>query len=263
MDLTSARQLGALTTAFYQQVSHSFSKTRQAPWAGWHHLVGDFHLTDMESPLRVLDVACGNLRFERYLASCGIVPHAWTLDNCEPLVREGKSALQEACPTSSVAFAALDLAEALLEGADPLEQATFAPISPATLPSDASTGVAVDLAVCFGFMHHLPLSSQRERLISSLVRHTRPGGLAVLSFWQFAQEPRIMARARTFEGAAPGDYLLGWQDRADVARYCHSFDEHELDELARLVSHEATEVARFSADGKSGNLNRYLVLRRT
>jgi hypothetical protein len=68
-----------------------------------------------------------------------------------------------------------------------------------------------------------------------------------------------MSKARPLAGS--GDYLLGWQGRTDVARYCHSFLEDEIDELVLHASQATQEVARFSADGKSGELNRYSVLR--
>jgi hypothetical protein len=69
-----------------------------------------------------------------------------------------------------------------------------------------------------------------------------------------------MAKAQPL--ADKGDYLLGWQGRRDVQRYCHSFCEEEVDSLAGTVAEQAREVDRFSADGKSGDLNRYVVLQR-
>ena len=114
-----------------------------------------------------------------------------------------------------------------------------------------------------------------------------------------AKAQRATARGRAQLGLPPlpaGDYLMGWQDDADAWRYCHHFAEEEVDALAAAAvaaSPDATrapsdskldpttassassamsplpaaltarEVARFSADGKPGNLNRYLVLQRT
>ena len=83
-----------------------------------------------------------------------------------------------------------------------------------------------------------------------------------VSFWQFLRDPRIRAKVRSFEGADEGDYLLGWQERTDVARYCHHFDEAEIDKLVYGVSDLAQEACRYSADGRNGDLNRYVILRR-
>ena len=106
------------------------------------------------------------------------------------------------------------------------------------------------------------------------MRSLKPGGVAIVSFWQFLNSPRIAAKAEkttahAYAAArlAPGaleenDYLLGWQHADDVFRYCHHFDEREIDRLVTSVSGEISEIARFSADGKSHDLNRYVVLRK-
>ena len=76
MDLTTAHELIELNNRFYTEHAASFSATRSAPWEGWNHAAE--LLTQLRwprahnggaschSPL-VLDLACGNLRFERFL----------------------------------------------------------------------------------------------------------------------------------------------------------------------------------------------------
>ena len=59
-----------------------------------------------------------------------------------------------------------------------------------------------------------------------------------------------------------GDYLLGWQGSPGAWRYCHSFDDAEVDELLSDLGGVARPVARFASDGRSGDLNAYVVLRR-
>ena len=59
-----------------------------------------------------------------------------------------------------------------------------------------------------------------------------------------------------------GDYLLGWQE-SECFRYCHSFEEDEIDTLVKSLGSSALECDRFSADGASGTLNRYVVLQRS
>ena len=59
----------------------------------------------------------------------------------------------------------------------------------------------------------------------------------------------------------PNDYLLGWQDTQGLYRYCHHFDEPEIERLLAMVADSADLVSRFEADGKTGNLNEYVVLR--
>lgn len=242
MDAKTARALSDLTTDFYQHVSLSFSATRQAPWQGWDELVRVARGCELpvEGHLRVLDLACGNLRFERYLHGLGYEVEAYAYDNCDELVGAGDAA---GC---AVAFHHADLVGALFEGG--LGEVLDVP--------------ACDMAVCFGFMHHVPMGSLRRQVLGALVDAVRPGGVVAVSFWQFVRSARLMAKAEPVEGGDEGDYLLGWQGRSDVRRYCHSFEEAEIDALVRSCGSQVTEVARFSADGKTGDLNRYLILRR-
>jgi hypothetical protein len=71
-----------------------------------------------------------------------------------------------------------------------------------------------------------------------------------------------MRKARPIPEGYAGDYLLGWQDTPDVWRFCHDTSEDEIDKLVRSTSGLSCERLRFSADGKRGDLNRYLVLER-
>ena len=103
---------------------------------------------------------------------------------------------------------------------------------------------------------------------------TRPGGTCCVSFWKFMSNERLAAKASatTREALAElgmsgdelgaGDYLLGWQDVSGAWRYCHSFDDAEVDGLLACLGGAARPVARFCSDGRSGDLNAYVVLRR-
>lgn len=253
-----ALRLCALTGEFYRANAESFSQTRQSPWQGWVRLleVMDARAAEREL-LRVLDVACGNLRFERYLADAlpGRMLSGWAVDNCEPLVEAGERS--EFGPLSRIAFQNLDVIERLSGGS--LRESLEAP--------DASC----DLVVSFGFMHHVPLERWRVELLRALIAKVRPGGFVAVSFWRFlnsdklarkAQETTDRARAELGLPELPqNDYLLGWQDTQELYRYCHHFDEPEIERLLAMVADSADLVSRFEADGKTGNLNEYVVLR--
>lgn len=253
-----ALRLCALTGEFYRANAESFSQTRQSPWQGWVRLleVMDARAAEREL-LRMLDVACGNLRFERYLADAlpGRMLSGWAVDNCEPLVEAGERS--EFGPLPRIAFQNLDVIARLSGGR--LWESLEAP--------DASR----DLAVSFGFMHHVPLECWRAELLRTLIAKVRPGGFVAVSFWRFlnsdklarkAQETTIRARAElVIPELPPNDYLLGWQDTQGLYRYCHHFDEPEIERLLAAVADSAELVSRFEADGKTGNLNEYVVLR--
>lgn len=240
MDKDFARKMSDMTTDFYARTSASFGATRQGAWPGWERLLAETRIAS-SSKTRLFDVACGNLRFERFLAERVSRLEAWAIDNCDDLVGTASS------DGLDVHYACRDVSEALLE-----EDASWSEHVP-----------LCDLSVSFGFMHHLPLFSQRVLLLQELVRRTKPGGSVVVAFWQFAADERLRAKARPVEGGEGNDYLLGWQDRTDVARYCHFCDEDEIDLLVQGVLPLAQESTRFYADGRSRRLNRYVVLRVT
>lgn len=92
-----------------------------------------------------------------------------------------------------------------------------------------------------------------------------------------AQGVRAEARAELtppFEGYdsaqfEAGDHLIGWQNDRHAYRYCHHFDDQQITDLVRGVrtfykSGEVPvrELERFHADGRSGELNRYVILKR-
>lgn len=261
------RQLNTLTTEFYAREAASFSATRQAPWRGWEkawEVIAAADPTFAARPLSVLDLGCGNLRFERFLVERTQGPvTVRALDNCAALAEEDTALLPE---RFALEFREVDLVERLLSN----------PLSPLAEPG------ASDIAVAFGLMHHLPTLALRARVLRELTSALRPGGFAIVSFWQFLNDFRLAAKAEatTAQGRAEhdlppfqeNDFLLGWQEARHIYRFCHHTPDAEVNallagaqrELARAGSPDPAfrEVIRFSADGKAGNLNRYVVLQR-
>lgn len=202
------------------------------------------------APLTLLDVGCGNFRFERWLQGrwgTGAI-EAVGLDRCAPLA------------------------------ADPPPRCTLVLGDVTAIGTDipGSPG-PFGAAVAFGLIHHLPLASQRLGLLATLTGALAPGGIAVVSCWRFLEDPRLGPKARVVTEAwavdhpdlagqlGEGDAILGWQGSEKVHRFCHQVDEGELDGLVaelRQIDPRVRELARFSADGRSGRLNRYLVLGR-
>lgn len=251
MNKETAKILCKLNNDFYRSQAVSFSDTRKAPWEGWKQALGVI-AGDLFKPgktLKVLDIACGNLRFVDYLfRDCPNIDYEiYAVDNCSGLVPR----------KSHVRYQNLDITAALLEETS-LAEALEAPLC--------------DLVVCFGFMHHVPSADYRRRVIDALIDKTREGGYLILSFWEFLNNEALAEKARNTheqarrELAMPpleeGDYLLGWKNMPGVYRYCHNFSEGEIDNLLEDVSGRVQVTIRFSADGRSGNLNSYVVLRR-
>lgn len=276
MDRITAEILCKVTDDFYVANADSFSRTRQAPWVGWERVLQAARIiaSDVQRleeglfgnaqwPLSVLDVGCGNLRFARYLRDqlpAQSQLEYFAIDNCEALV-PGEEELANTMPY--VRFEKVDVLQRLLHGAN-LTGAIEAP--------------ACQLVVCFGLMHHVPGAQARADLLDALVRFAKPGGFVAVSFWQFLNSAELAASAMDQHARAlaalqldparldVGDYLLGWQDvpldQQGGVRYCHSFTDAEIDEIVASLGNRAQVVDRFVADGRTGDLNTYLVLQR-
>lgn len=232
--------------------------------------------------LSVLDLACGNLRFEAFLAKeladTDLAFH--TADDCDALVKgapwrpdpaDGAALGNRAAGSIRWHHQSFDVLAALdAEGRS--DGAALDAETPGGGPAlaEALQTPRCDLAVSFGFLHQIPLPRWREEVLAMLAAKVRPGGFVIVSLWRFLENPLLARKAEaTHEhalaelGLPPldaGDRLLGWRDEPGAYRYCHSFTDGEIDALAASVGHAVTEVARFRADGRDGALNSYLVL---
>lgn len=306
MTCATVRALCQLNTEFYERNAASFSQTRTAPWEGWRRCMAACGFDDFDEALdqpanaqtadSVLDIACGNLRFEAFLANT--YPYIdWSffaVDNCEPLVASGQEDIAK-----KVYFTCEDIVSNLLEGLPAAE--------PANIPALAAA-TPFDLVVSFGFLHHIPSFDLRRQFLLEALSQVKPGGYLVVSFWQFLNDPAKRAKieqthvealalfasgaeARAndrdaldrgvgsfssdnpnpsclkppafFAGSLePNDYFLGWKNEPGNYRYCHHFSNEEIDQIIAVLAPHATVVESFSADGKPGNLNRYVVFKR-
>lgn len=232
MDANTIDRLIELDNEFYRENARSFSDTRSCPWEGWPRVIESLP----SSPASVLDVACGNMRFKTFLNQSLSKDFAYLgIDSCAELVPSSEARF----------FKHIDL---LSQPLDPLGQFHF--------------------VACFGFLHHVPTVQRRKELLDYLFSCTAPGGTLALSFWQFARNDKLLSKAlSTTESGCEAlgieldenDYLLGWQNEPGRYRYCHSFTDAEIDDL--IACTDINPVDRFRADGKSGNLNTYVVLR--
>lgn len=307
MSRAAVRALCQLNTEFYERNAASFSQTRTVPWEGWRRCMAacGFDGLDeaaLDQPVdaqiadSVLDIACGNLRFETFLANA--YPHIdWSffaVDNCEPLVASGQEDIAK-----KVHFTCEDIVSNLLDGLPAAEPANVLALAAAT---------PFDLVVSFGFLHHIPSFDLRQQFLLEALSQVKPGGYLVVSFWQFLNDPAKRAKIEQTHAEAlaffascaetrandrdaldrgagssssgnpdlscpkltaffadslePNDYFLGWKNEPSNYRYCHHFSNEEIDRIITALAPHATVVESFSADGKPGNLNRYVVFKR-
>lgn len=279
-----ARRLCALNSDFYRRQAESFSRTRRSPWHGWRRCLDampDAVPAPGDRPFRVLDVACGNLRFEAFLEEAlpGVCMECIAVDDCDALAASAHHGVER--PDGGPDR--LDGGSDRPDGEPGIVRFRHMDVVSALLGADGSADAGLvrfverpcDMTVAFGFMHHIPGEQRRERLLRSLVANTRSGGYVAVSFWCFLNDAGLAARALETHRAAladsglsvwadsfdEGDYLLGWNNTPGAWRYCHHFDDAEVDRLVDAVSDVAEPIDRFSCDGRTGNLNQYIVLR--
>ena len=217
MDPEFAQDICELNNHFYRTWANSFSDTRHNAWPGWIRCLEESRLTSQphsdQLPLHVLDVACGNLRFESHLARSmpNAVIEVQALDACDELAQSGIQLPSNAF----VSFTHFDVMKELQSGtlADALQFDTWA-----------------DLSVSFGFLHHIPLPEWRETFLQTLIRATKPGGFSCVSLWRFLTDEGLAAKAKTStasgitelgypeEQFGKGDCLLGWRNEAGAYR---------------------------------------------
>lgn len=283
MDLQLIQKLNSLTSSFYAQVATSFSSTRTNPWQGWQQLAPMLQdLLLQHGSLTVADFACGNLRFEDFLLrtlgdngasvagreestcmqSAQKQLSCYAFDNCPQLMHE--AALDLTSPQDiqfDLQLCTCDLMDALLSWKG----------------EDTCIERPVQLAVSFGFMHHIPSFSLRVQALKYFASSLNEGAVLCVSLWQFMKSPYLAYKAqqaleracvqgvlsvKEIAGLEAGDMLLGWQESTEYFRYCHNFEEPEIENLVSSLDNTLALEERFVADGKSQDLNTYLVFRK-
>lgn len=255
MDIQLIEKLRLINNEFYADNTESFSETRKNPWLGWercaeHIAKRDISALSQENPFKVLDLAAGNLRFIKYLEDRfpDLAFDFYAIDNSDNLVPAHKR----------VNYQSLDILHALIKEEN-LSEIVDAP--------------SCEVTASFGFMHHIPTQDLRAKVMDLLVDRCLPSGLVFISFWQFLSNPLIRSKieaphAKAVEkynlsGLEENDFILGWKANDNVFRYCHNFSQADIDELVAHVSHKTELIDTFKADGKTNEMNSYVVLRAT
>ena len=289
MDPSTESALRRINRDFYSRHAANFHRTRHpGGWQGWRRVV-EAATQATPSPLRVLDLGCGNGRFALFLEENpdlrGNRPFACHgIDLSPELIDYAREA---AAGRRHIRFEVDDIEKR------PLGEATH------------------DLVVLFGVLHHLPSFQARRCILERAASAVAPGGLLALTCWQFADDPRLESWSLDWSEAPgvdpdelePGDHLLRWGPaetegrrqgrrrssrrlrrqrvgtrlarprasrvtvrapvfgRSEVRpahqarRYCHVTGEAELDRLTDGLP--LAEAARYRADGPGGRQNLY------
>jgi tRNA (uracil-5-)-methyltransferase TRM9 len=233
--------LAEVNRAFYSKFAGDFAATRQSWPPGFQSI-----LPYLAPAFNVLDLGCGNGRLLRFLVATGWRGRYLGLDSSAGLLAIAET------QTSELPQAQVELREA------DLLQSGWA---------DLVTGPRPDAAAALAVLHHIPGQSVRANFVAEAAACLVPGGMLIMSTWQFMSTPRlrdhILPWARVGLSDAdvePGDYLLSWGQGAAGERYCAAIDETELRSTAEAAG--MSTVGTWLADGHEGNLNLYGVFRR-
>lgn len=250
MDTKIIRLLNQINTDFYATTAIDFDDSRQYFWEGWSKIPP---LLDKQESVRIADIGCGNGRFGEFLLKkTSHITLSYTgIDNNKLLLEFANKSLKGKIPALHLRH--IDIIEQLLSDSDFLENQSF------------------QLIVSFGVLHHIPSYKLRLKLIQHLLSKLAPGGVLVLSLWQFMEYQRFqnkVADTNTLESLnisasdlEHNDFILDWQRGSTAYRYCHYIDSSEQEQLVKDAN--AHVLQSFRADGKEGNVNQYLFLQKT
>ena len=250
----TARALDAINRAFYRERAAEFGATREAPWKGWRRVLRHVRSLEHTSPVRVLDVGCGNARFAAFLAgeleSDGVRLDYLGVDASAPLLAAARQ--RELPAQHEWRVLERDFSDS---------------------PDDAIPGGPFDLVVLFGVLHGIAARARRRRLLAAVAGRVAPGGMLTLTCWRFGELERYRGRfvpwASYNSGASvpidpadlePGDHLLPWGEDRDRVRYCHAVSPEELAQLVDALPLELLDA--YEADGRDDDQNRYAIFRR-
>jgi tRNA (uracil-5-)-methyltransferase TRM9 len=241
MKKQTVTQLLQQNSAFYQKYAEEFAATRNYIWQGWNRVGEYLKKFDHEHNLtmRVLDLGCGNGRLYKFLADSGVISDAVSYKG----VDDNKYLIDTAQNKYGINLFSLGNA---------LEPLTF-------------VGQGYNVVTAFGLTHHLPSKELRAKWFTSLCAIIAKEGVICLSFWHFDIN-KAVATSQTIsepKDLENNDYFLGWDNKNDTPRYCHYFDENEINEIIKLFDGQGFVLAqKYQADGKDAKSNTYLIFAR-
>ena len=222
MNEKEIKQILNLNKKFYQSVAKDFSATRKKPWEGWDRAVKIMkkELRKVEGEdkiIKILDLGCGNGRFFEFINSRITNINYVGVDINNDLLREAEEKYTR--KNGVVKFIKKDI-----------------------LNNIESLKGGYDVVVVFGLTHHIPNKIFRKKWFSHLPKILNKNGLLILTFWEFEKKP--------------GDYLVGWDNKKNIARYCYQYPEADIKNLIKNYEKSGLKILD---DYFADNKNRYLI----
>ena len=167
MDETTRSALAELNRTFYAGFAGDFARTRRGWPLGFERI-----LPHLRSAANVLDVGCGNGRLLSFLTERGWHGRYLGVDSSAGLLAVAEQDLGRR--DTEATFRLVDL----------LSPHWAAPLA----------GFGPDAIACLAVLHHIPGAAHRARLVAECADLLEPGGILIISVWQFLSTPRLRAR---------------------------------------------------------------------
>lgn len=227
MDKKYAEYLLSKTKEDYNLIAEDFSRTRQSVWPETINLF-DKYLREGD---KVLDLGCGNGRYFEYFKEKKT--DYWGVDGSEKLINVARGRYPEA---------RFQVADAL------------------TLPF---SGEFFDKVFCIAALHHIPSKELREKFFQEARRVLKPGGILVVTVWDFKELKEFFLVLKSFilkiSGLSKLDIRDFWEPWGNKAkRYYHYFSQKELISLAEKAGFKTRDFGIIKNE-KGNRRNTYLV----
>jgi SAM-dependent methyltransferase len=256
MELTTAQRLADLNRRFYEQHAEAFAEARPRLHPGVKRV-----LARIPAGAHVLELGCGDGKVGRWLAAHANVASYLGLDSSAEMLERAMryTQLTDDRRRTTEAYSSFGIRHLSFAFAD-----LTSPDWPRALPSHP-----LDWILAFAVFHHLPGFDARARILRALADHLAPGGMFVMSNWQFTRSERLKRRIVPWAAlnldeteVEPGDYLLSWERGGQRGlRYVHVLDEAEARRMAEAAGLAVIEV--FRSDGVTGDLSDYVQMRKS
>lgn len=217
-------EINQLNKEFYEKHNESFDKSRSYGfWTGFEEI-----LKFIPENLKILDLGCGNGRFLKFLLEKNYNINSYLgIDNSKEFI--GKNS--ENYPNHS--FKVLDV-----------------------ISEVEKLSANYSLITAFGITHHLPSQDFRNQWFKYIGSLTSKGGFLILSFWNFDTNKATNIPDLKNYLLEKGDYFLGWKEDYSILRYCHYFDEAEINLIIENLN-DFSLIKKFDQDQ-----NTYLILQK-
>lgn len=239
MDSQAVKRLLALNREFYGKFASEFSETRTSKRMELERIT-PFLRDDM----RVLDAGCGNGRLAEWLEGKGFRLTYVGIDSVPEVIEIARKRQSNLRNVSTE----LQLADVTKSGWTTVLH-SFGPF---------------DAAFALGTLHHIPGIELRTRVLGDIRSLVRPGGVLILSNWQFMADERTRRKIVPWEKVGleasdleEGDALIDWKRGGTGYRYVHQFSAAEVQSLSESSGFQVLE--QFKADAER---NLFSILRR-